>query len=246
MEEQRESGEESVVPVTAGGLPERVERFVAELVRRFAPERLVLFGAPVPGSPRAFGELGLLVEMEFHGLARDQAARIGREIPPGFSLDLVARRPGDVRRAIEAGDRFVGGIVQRGRVLYARPPGEAGPERVVEPGAEATGRPRRTLSEETLGEIVRQIIEAVAPEKIILFGSAARGEMGPDSDLDFLVVKSCANRREVAQAIYRHLRGVGVPKDIIVVTPEDVERHRDTIGYIIRPALREGRVVYAS
>jgi predicted nucleotidyltransferase len=104
------------------------------------------------------------------------------------------------------------------------------------------------LSEETLQELVRRIVEAAAPEEIVLFGSAARGQMGPDSDVDLLVVKSCKNRREVARAIYRQLVGVapGLPKDIIVVTPEDVERDRDTIGYIIRPALRDGRVVYAA
>jgi predicted nucleotidyltransferase len=102
------------------------------------------------------------------------------------------------------------------------------------------------VSEVTIAEIVRRIVEAVQPEKIILFGSAARGAMGPDSDLDFLVVKACQNRREVATEIYRNLRGVGVPIDIVVVTPEDVQRHKDTIGYILRPALREGRVVYAA
>lgn len=95
---------------------------------------------------------------------------------------------------------------------------------------------------------MRRIVEAAAPEQIVLFGSAARGDMGPDSDIDLLVVKSCPNRREVAQAICRQLVGVapGLPKDIVVVTPEDVECDRDTIGYIIRPALREGRVVYAA
>jgi len=98
----------------------------------------------------------------------------------------------------------------------------------------------------TIQEVVRRIVEAVAPEKIILFGSAARGEMGPDSDLDFLVVKPCEDRRETARQIYQRLRGVGAPKDIVVVTPEDIERHRDTIGLIIRPALREGKVVYAA
>jgi hypothetical protein len=64
--------------------------------------------------------------------------------------------------------------------------------------------------------------------------------------VDLLVVKPCANPRETATAIYRNLRGVGVPVDIVVVTPEDIDRDRDTIGYIIRPALREGRVVYAA
>lgn len=100
--------------------------------------------------------------------------------------------------------------------------------------------------EAVLQEIVRRIVAAVAPERIILFGSAARGEMGPDSDLDLLVVKACERRREVATTIYRALRGLGGAKDIVVVTPEDVERHRDTIGYILRPALREGRILYAA
>lgn len=108
--------------------------------------------------------------------------------------------------------------------------------------------PKGTINEETLQEIVRRIVETVAPEKIILFGSAARGEMGPDSDLDLLIVKSCENQRETAWAIRRKLIGIGIgiPKDIIVVTPEDIERHKETIGLIVRPALKEGRVIYAA
>ncbi len=108
--------------------------------------------------------------------------------------------------------------------------------------------PKRTISEETLQEIVRRIVETVAPEKIILFGSAARGEMGPDSDLDLLVVKPCENQRETAWTIRRQLIGIaiGIPKDVIVVTPEDIERHKETIGLIVRPALKEGRVIYAA
>ncbi len=105
---------------------------------------------------------------------------------------------------------------------------------------------KRTISEETLQEIVRRIVEAVAPEKIILFGSAARGEMGPDSDLDLLVVKSNVHRRATAQMIEESLIGIQIPTDVIVATPEDLERHKDTIGLIYRPALREGKVVYAS
>ena len=106
------------------------------------------------------------------------------------------------------------------------------------------GKPDEAL----LQEIVRRIVAAVAPKEIILFGSAARGEMGPDSDIDLLVVKACEHRREVARAVRDCLRGVapGRGKDVVVVTPEDVERDRDTIGYIIRPALRDGRVLYAA
>lgn len=225
---------------------EVVDRFVAELVRRFEPERVILFGQLVDGSPRAFAEVGLLVEMEFEGLARDQAARIAREVPHEFSLDLLVRRSSDLIRAVEIGNRFLTGIVERGRVLYARPASEARPARASKQEEKASLAPRGTPGEEMLQEIVRRIVEAVRPEQIVLFGSAVRGEMGPDSDLDFLVVKRCADRHETATTVYRGLRGIAVPIDVVVVTPEDVERHKDTIGYILRPALREGRVVYAA
>jgi predicted nucleotidyltransferase len=96
-----------------------------------------------------------------------------------------------------------------------------------------------------LAEVVRRIVEVAHPDRIVLFGSAARGQMGPDSDLDLLVVKSgVPHRRRLAQQIYRRLLGLTVPIDVIVVTPEDVERYRDKVGPIIGPALEEGRVVY--
>ncbi len=115
-------------------------------------------------------------------------------------------------------------------------------------GAAMNQEPRlgTTVSAELLQEIVRRIVEAVQPEKIILFGSAARGEMGPDSDVDLLVVKAQRHRRETAQRLYQALAGIGVPKDIVVVTPDDLERHRDSIGSVIYPALREGKVIYAA
>src|SRR5437870_5110538 len=105
---------------------------------------------------------------------------------------------------------------------------------------------QKTVGEETLREIVRRIVEAVHPEKIILFGSAARGEMGPDSDIDVLVVKRCAHRRETARAIRRKLIGIPVPIDIIVATPEDLAVSRDAIGFIYRPAFQEGKEIYAA
>lgn len=101
------------------------------------------------------------------------------------------------------------------------------------------------VDEEVLEEIVRRIVEAVAPEKIILFGSAARGEMEPDSDIDLLVIKECDHPRELARLIRRRLADIEIPKDILVVRPATLEKHRETIGYIYRPALREGKVIYA-
>jgi predicted nucleotidyltransferase len=105
---------------------------------------------------------------------------------------------------------------------------------------------KKTVRDEILQEIVRRIVAAVKPEKIILFGSAAREEMGPDSDVDLLVIKPCGHRRRTARKIERSLVGIGIPTDIIVAKPDDIERYKDTIGLIYRPALREGKTIYAS
>ena len=102
------------------------------------------------------------------------------------------------------------------------------------------------VNRKLLDEIVRHILKAAKPEKIIMFGSAARGEMGPDSDLDILVVTACGHRRNTARKIRRQLFGIDVPIDIIVAKPEDIERYKDSIGLIYRPALSEGKVLYAA
>ena len=94
-------------------------------------------------------------------------------------------------------------------------------------------------------EMVRRIVERFHPEQVILFGSYARGKAGPDSDVDLLVVMPVSgSKRKIAVEIDLALAGMGLPKDIIVVTPEEVARLRDIIGTIIYPAVREGKVMY--
>ncbi len=100
------------------------------------------------------------------------------------------------------------------------------------------------LDRGVLEDIIGRIVEAAEPEKIVLFGSAVRGEMSRHSDVDLLVVKDGSDLRKLTGQIYRSLRGVGVAVDAIVVTPADVERYRDSHALVIKPALREGRVVY--
>lgn len=98
-----------------------------------------------------------------------------------------------------------------------------------------------------LDEIIRRIVEVAHPEKIIMFGSAARGEMGPHSDVDLLVIKSNVEHRgRLTGDIYMNLIGAGQAVDVIVVTPEDIERYGDSIGLVYLPALKEGEVVYAT
>jgi predicted nucleotidyltransferase len=100
---------------------------------------------------------------------------------------------------------------------------------------------------EVVEQLVRRIIELVHPLRIILFGSAARGEMESDSDIDVLVVMpEGVHRRRTAQLLYRQIRGLGVPFDILVATPDDLERHKDNIGLVYQSILREGREVYVA
>jgi predicted nucleotidyltransferase len=105
---------------------------------------------------------------------------------------------------------------------------------------------KSSITQDKLELIIRRIVEVAKPEKIILFGSAARGAMGPNRDVDLLVIKSGANRLDLMGEIYRNLHGVGEPVDIIVATPEDVEQYRNSHCLVFAPALKEGRVVYAA
>lgn len=101
--------------------------------------------------------------------------------------------------------------------------------------------------QEVLDEVIQRILRVVRPQRIVLFGSAARGEMGPDSDLDLLViVRKPVHRRALAQEIYRNLHGIPLPVDVIVATEQDVAQYGDKVGTILRPALHEGEVIYES
>ena len=95
--------------------------------------------------------------------------------------------------------------------------------------------------------LVEKIVESVNPIKIILFGSTARNETDEESDIDVLVVMpEGTHRRKTAQLLYREIRGLGVPFDILVSTPSDLEKHKDNIGLIYRTVLQEGKEIYAA
>ena len=90
------------------------------------------------------------------------------------------------------------------------------------------------------------IVREFRPEQVILFGSHARGDAGADSDVDLLVVLAEADDvRKVTVAIRRALTGIAVAKDIIVTTPEEIRRRGHLVGTILRPALKEGKTLYA-
>ncbi len=91
----------------------------------------------------------------------------------------------------------------------------------------------------------RDFQETFRHEKIILFGSYARGDAGPDSDADLLIVMNTGKNRRLRKVeILSKLADIGLPKDIVIVTPQELEKYADMIGTIVYPAVREGKVLY--
>ena len=104
------------------------------------------------------------------------------------------------------------------------------------------GRPLR----DWLSEVVDQVVTTSDPLEVIVFGSMARGDDGPASDIDLLVVLDHVEPRHKASvmtSIYRGLR-CGVPVDIVVSDPDEIARDRHRVGSVLLPALRDGRSLY--
>ena len=103
------------------------------------------------------------------------------------------------------------------------------------------------LKREILDDLVQRVVQAVHPRRIILFGTAATGRMRADSDIDLLVIMpDGVHRRRTAQAIYRSLTGLGIAKDIVVVTESDVREYGGNPSLVLCPALREGTEIYCA
>lgn len=103
---------------------------------------------------------------------------------------------------------------------------------------------RERIPQEAIDEVVRQIAEEFRPEKIILFGSYARGNPRPESDVDLLVVMDTA-QRETKQAIQicqkiQYKFGI----DLIVRTPQNLKKRLENDDWFLRDILKEGMVVY--
>ena len=95
--------------------------------------------------------------------------------------------------------------------------------------------------------MTERIVRGFDPLQIILFGSQARGDAHPQSDIDLLVVfAEIDDKRKTAVDIRIALADLPVAKDILVSTPEELERHRTRIGSALRYAQREGKVLYAN
>lgn len=100
--------------------------------------------------------------------------------------------------------------------------------------------------QQNIAMMVERLVERFTPEQIILFGSHARGTADLESDVDLLVIMPVVgSKREKRVEMRMALDDITVPKDVLVATPEEVARDRNLVGSIIRPALSEGKLLYA-
>jgi len=101
------------------------------------------------------------------------------------------------------------------------------------------------IDEQTVQEIVRRILSVAKPDKIILFGSAATGEMTRDSDIDLLIVEpDASDQRNEYVRIREALGNLGYPFDLLFISTEWFEDSKNVIGGIAYPSNKHGRVIY--
>lgn len=133
--------------------------------------------------------------------------------------------------------------------LYGAPVSDLLGERRIgkrDPDGRTTQPGHRSAIEESITQMARVIVQRFDPERIVLFGSHARGTPGPDSDVDLLVVMEVeGSKRRKAAEIGAALHRFRIPKDIVVTTPSEFAWRQDVVGTIERPAVREGRVLHA-
>jgi predicted nucleotidyltransferase len=103
------------------------------------------------------------------------------------------------------------------------------------------------LAQAVIDNLITRIKRVIEPEQVIIFGSAARGLMAPDSDIDVLVViPKGIHRFHTCQAIHRQLSGFGFPVDVVVANKEVLDKHKNNPGLIYQNILKEGKTDYAA
>lgn len=98
-----------------------IRRYVESLARAFSPERVILFGSYARGDAGDDSDVDMLVIMD-HDKRKDveQAVAIDVQLPRKFALDLIVRRPTEVRRRLAMGDSFLQTVMGEGQVLHER------------------------------------------------------------------------------------------------------------------------------
>lgn len=100
-------------------------------------------------------------------------------------------------------------------------------------------------NKDVINQIISKILEVIKPDKIILFGSQARGTADSDSDYDVLIIKNeIPDYFNSLKQIYRKMLEIDARVDIVLKSSEDVEKSKQKIVSITKEALKEGIVIY--
>lgn len=220
------------------------EALLTEVVRRVVeaadPLKIILFGSAARGQMGPHSDLDLLViadTSDRHETAGDIHAKLRRL---GVAVDVLVATPEQIERHKDTNGLVYKHALGEGRLVYdAGAPDPHSPPQ-TRPAPQFDG----TVDPSLLAEVVRRVVEASAPRKVILFGAAARGQLGPGADIPLLIVAETDNPRETTADIYMKLYGVGIGVTAVVTTPEHMARHADTPGLVFRHALKEGKVLY--
>ena len=102
---------------------EAVEGVVRQIVERFQPQQIILFGSYAYGRPHHGSDVDLLVIMDTPLKETEQAVQICQQIEYHFGLDLIVRTPQTIARRLALGDPFLTEVIKRGKVLYERADG---------------------------------------------------------------------------------------------------------------------------
>jgi predicted nucleotidyltransferase len=105
---------------------------------------------------------------------------------------------------------------------------------------------RKRIPQKAIDQVVKQIVEQFKPQKIILFGSYARGNPRPESDVDLLVVMETPLKGSQQSLEIRHYLGVMFGLDLLVYTPQHLKERVEMGDWFLRDVLKEGKVLYES
>ena len=99
-----------------------IRAYVRALAREFKPERVILFGSYAKGKPTEDSDVDLMVIKDYRGDAVDAAVEMRLRVPRRFPLDLILRKPSEIRRRLAMRDSFMATVIREGQVLYERVP----------------------------------------------------------------------------------------------------------------------------
>jgi uncharacterized protein len=228
-----------------------LQQMVEIIVATVAPDKVILFGSRAKGMARADSDYDLLIvdpePFTITHSRRKTAGKLYRALAKlEVSCDLVMCNDSEVEKWRHGKNHVIARAVNEGKVIYDTLSGG-----MSLPMDGALNNYTSIAFSETplLPDMVKVIVEVAKPDKVILFGSRAKGTARADSDYDFMIIKETAffethSRRETSGKLRRALAKFRVSKDILMYSAEEIEQRRNWRNSVVFCALNEGKVLY--